>query len=60
MMGLNMGRRPQKSGSGVTLLWDSSLSYEDPWTDEHGRAAAITILGTGKKATRVMAVYGYA
>ena len=33
LMGLNMGGRQQKSGSGVSLLWDSSLSYEDPWTD---------------------------
>ena len=42
------------------LFWDSSLSYEDPWTDAHERAAAVTLLGTGKKATRVMAAYGYA
>jgi hypothetical protein len=59
LMGLNMGGRPQKSGSSVALLWDSSLSYEDPWTDAHGRAAAVTLLGTGKKTTRVMAAYGY-
>ena len=60
LMGLNMGGRQQKSGSGVSLLWDSSLSYEDPWTDAHGRAVAVTLLGEGKKATRFMAVYGYA
>ena len=60
LMGLSMGGRPQKSGSSVALLWDSSLSYEDPWTDAHGRAAAVTLLGAGKKATRVMAAYGYA
>ena len=53
LMGLNMGGRPQKSGSGVSLLWDSSLSYEDPWTDVHGRAVAVTLLGEGKKATRI-------
>ena len=59
-MGLNMAGKPQRKGSGVTILWDSRIPFKDAWVDTQGRACAVTLMGPGRRQVRLLAVYGYA
>jgi hypothetical protein len=49
-MGNNLAGKHQLSGSGVSLFWDSRIPFENPWRDTQGRAAAVTLNGTGSSA----------
>ncbi len=50
----------RSSGAGATLAWDARIAYSNPFTDEDGRIAAVTLHGPTKAALRVICVYAYA